>query len=178
MSIQQRTLLLNASMEPISVITWKRAIVLLMEDKADVVAESDQVLHSPSMEMYLPEVIRLRKYANIPFRRNVVLTRKSLLIRDNDKCAYCGGTADTIDHVHPRSLGGEHKWTNVVAACKRCNNSKSDRLLEDIGWTLPFDPISPSRESWILYGIRTPPESWLPYLDIAKKKAITHATLD
>ncbi|WP_146845833.1 HNH endonuclease, partial [Cellulomonas terrae] len=63
--------------------------------------------------------------------------------RDDHRCAYCGGGADTVDHVHPRSRGGRHEWTNVVAACVRCNHRKADRLLHEIGWELPFVPRAP-----------------------------------
>ncbi len=87
-----------------------------------------------------------------------------MLLRDGHRCAYCGGTADTVDHVHPRSRGGRHEWTNVVAACGRCNNRKSNHLLGEIGWELSFTPRAPRGAAALLSAaVRTDP-SWTAYL--------------
>ena len=91
-----------------------------------------------------PSVIRLRRYVRVPHRSRVPLTRAALMRRDNYLCAYCGTKADTIDHVIPRSRGGQHVWENCVASCTRCNHRKADHLIEDIGWTLRCDPAAPA----------------------------------
>src|SRR5690625_2141324 len=110
-----RTLLLNASYEPLCVIPVTRAIVLVMAEKADVVSEGDAVLRSPSVQVPAPAVIRLRRYVKVPYRRTLALTRRNVLARDDGICAYCGGRGTTVDHVIPRSRGGGNVWENVVA---------------------------------------------------------------
>lgn len=159
-----RTLLLNASFTPLAVISWRRAVVLVMEGKADVVADSDIILHSPSTEMAAPAVIRLRYFVKVPYRATIPLTRRALLARDNHRCAYCAGKADTIDHVIPRARGGANVWENVVAACKPCNNRKDDRLLDELGWTLPYTPTAPKGWSWVTIGVGTVDPAWEPYV--------------
>ena len=138
-----RTLLLNASMEPLCIVSLRRAVVLVMTGKATVLESDGRLLHSEHVAVPLPVVLCLTRYVHVPVRRPVPPTRRTVLQRDNHRCAYCGGGADTVDHVHPRSRGGRHEWTNVVAACVRCNHRKADRLLHEIGWELPFVPRAP-----------------------------------
>lgn len=168
-----RTLLLNASYSPLAVISWRRAVVLVMEGKADVVADSDIILHSPSTEMTAPAVIRLRYFVKVPYRATIPLTRRALLARDGHRCAYCAGKADTIDHVIPRARGGANVWENVVAACKPCNNRKDDHLLDELcrrqpqdreRWTLDFTPTAPKGWSWVTIGVGTVDPAWEPYV--------------
>jgi len=140
---QARTLLLNASLEPLCIVSVHRAVLLMMCGKATVLETDGRVLHSAHVEMPLPVVISLTRYVHVPMRRPVPPTRRTVLQRDSHRCAYCGGGADTVDHVHPRSKGGRHEWTNVVAACVRCNHRKADRLLHELGWELPFTPRAP-----------------------------------
>ena len=147
----ERVLLLNASFEPLQLVTARRAVLLLLCDRAEVVVARDDapVFRSPSTETKVPSVVRLRHYVRVPFRAtHAPLTRRGVLLRDRNKCAYCGNFADTIDHVIPRSRGGTHEWTNVVAACKRHNLQKGNRLLSEIGWHLPFEPHAPSGLLW------------------------------
>lgn len=158
------TLLLNASFEPLSVIPLRRAVVLVLADKADVIAESDEPVRSPTMRLAAPSVIRLRYYVKVPYRGNLPLTRRNLIARDQGRCAYCGGKADTIDHVVPRSRGGQDCWENVVAACRDCNNRKAARLLSELGWSIDFKPTAPKGWSWLVLGVATRPEwaEWIP----------------
>ncbi|GAA3795830.1 HNH endonuclease [Cellulomonas soli] len=137
-----RTLLLNASHEPLCIVSVHRAVLLVMTGKA-VVLEADGSLHSERLAMPLPVVLCLNRYVHVPVRRPVPPTRRTVLQRDGHRCAYCGGGADTVDHVHPRSRGGRHEWTNVVAACVRCNHRKADRFLHELGWELEFTPRAP-----------------------------------
>lgn len=158
-----RALLLNASLEPLCVVTVHRAVVLVMTGKATVL-ESGGALHAEHLAMPLPVVLSLTRYVHVPVRRSVPPTRRTVLQRDAHRCAYCGGTADTVDHVLPRSRGGRHEWSNVVAACVRCNHRKADRFLHEIGWELPFVPRAPR---WsVAFGVaasRAEP-AWSPYL--------------
>lgn len=162
-----RVLLLNASYEPLKVISRNRAVVLVVNGEADIVEAGEGLIRSPSMSIPVPDVIRLRKFVRVPYRAKIPLTNHAVLQRDKHECAYCNkrkGT--TIDHVVPRSRGGQHLWTNVVACCGRCNHKKNDRLLSEIGWSLKFDPYMPKGSFWLVLGMQTR-ESWEPYLAAA-----------
>ncbi len=158
-----RALLLNASLEPLCVVGLNRAVVLVMTGKA-VVVEAAGVMHSARSSVPVPVVLSLTRYVHVPPRRPAPPTRRAVLARDDHRCAYCGGGADTVDHVLPRSRGGRHEWTNVVAACVRCNHRKADRLLHEIGWELGFTPRAP-RWSLAVAGATARPEpAWSRYL--------------
>jgi 5-methylcytosine-specific restriction endonuclease McrA len=151
----RQVLLLNATYEPLTTLPLRRAVCLVLREKAEVVHHdvSGALLRSATSSIQVPSVIRLRRYVRIPFRTRVPLTRAALMRRDNYRCAYCGRHAETIDHVHPRSRGGKHTWENCVASCMTCNHRKADRLLEEIGWTLPTTPAVPRGAHWRLIGI-------------------------
>lgn len=155
-------LLLNATYEPLRVVSLKRAVVLLLEEKAEVIKESGEMIHSENMSVPKPKVIRLRYFVKIPYRKKVPLSNKTVLVRDKFICAYCGDKATTVDHVHPRSKGGAHDWTNVVAACQPCNQKKGNRSLAEIGWKLASSPSRPLTRRWVVVGMIE--ESWEPYL--------------
>lgn len=157
------TLLLNASFEPLHVVPTRRAVVLVLSGKADVISEGDGVFHSERLSVPVPSVIRLRYYVHVPFRAQLPLTRRNVILRDRARCAYCRGKGDTVDHVVPRSRGGQHVWQNVVAACRRCNGHKADRTLDELGWTLQVTPRAPSGWSWLLVGVPAEPD-WEPWL--------------
>ncbi len=167
------TLLLNASFEPLHVVTSRRAIVLVLAGKADVVSESNGEFHSERLTVPIPSVIRLRYYVHVPFRAHLPLTRRNVLSRDRGRCAYCGGRGDTVDHVVPRSRGGEHIWQNVVAACRGCNGHKADRTLDELGWTLGVTPRVPSGWAWLLVGVTAAPD-WQPWLNGSHAMAATN----
>lgn len=158
------TLLLNASFEPLHVVTERRAVVLVLSGKADVISESVGAFHSERVRVPIPSVIRLRYYVNVPFRSHLPLTRRNVMARDGGRCAYCGHRGDTVDHVVPRSRGGDHVWQNVVAACRRCNGRKADRTLDELGWVLHVTPYAPSGWSWLLVGLPVEAD-WEPWLD-------------
>lgn len=163
--LEGRVLMLNATYEPLKVISVKRAIVMVMTGIADVVEEGDADVHSPSITMKAPLIIRLREYKKVPRKATLALNRKNVCKRDRNVCAYCGGQGNTIDHIHPRSKGGRHEWMNVVCACYDCNNKKDDKLLSDMGWKLRFEPYIPSGGNWVVVDIRNPHPSWEPYLN-------------
>jgi 5-methylcytosine-specific restriction endonuclease McrA len=120
-----RTLVLNAGYEPLAVVSFRRALVLVMNGKATVLARDDA---HPVIGIHdafeRPSVIVLRRYVRVPHSRQVPLTRRGVLRRDGNRCGYCGGFASTIDHVMPRSRGGADTWENLVACCLKCNNIK------------------------------------------------------
>ncbi|RTL68878.1 MAG: HNH endonuclease [Pseudonocardiaceae bacterium] len=164
-----RVLLLNASFEPLAVVTAKRAIVLMLSGKAECVEHvlDGGAFHSENLTVPAPSVMRLSRYVRVPYRRAVPMTRSGVLRRDNRRCAYCNARADTIDHVVPRSRGGAHSWDNCVAACRACNSRKADRLLDEIGWTLAVPPAPPSRAGGILVLAVEPHPTWEPWLQAA-----------
>jgi 5-methylcytosine-specific restriction endonuclease McrA len=164
-----RVLLLNATFEPLAVVTAKRAVVLMLTGKAECVEVAlDTAFHSESLTVPAPSVMRLSRYVRVPYRRAVPMTRAGVLRRDGRRCAYCDKRADTIDHVIPRSRGGTHTWDNCVAACRACNSRKADRLIEEIGWALPFVPKPPDRAAGgVLVLAVEPLPAWEPWLGVA-----------
>ena len=164
-----RVLLLNATFEPLAVVTAQRAVVLMLSGKAECVEVTlGGAFHSENLTLPAPSVMRLSRYVRVPYRRAVPMTRAGVLRRDGRRCAYCAKRADTIDHVLPRSRGGGHTWDNCVAACKSCNSRKADRLLEELGWTLGFVPRPPHRAAGgVLVLAVEPLPAWEPWLGAA-----------
>ncbi|MGB3442351.1 MAG: HNH endonuclease [Actinophytocola sp.] len=164
---KRRVLLLNTTFEPLTALPLRRAVVLVVCGKAEVVHGDPAgiVLHSASDSVVVPSVIRLSSYVRVPYRARVPLTRAGLMHRDRHRCAYCGGRAETIDHVIPRSRGGEHTWQNCVACCVKCNHRKADKLLSELGWRLRVVPRAPRGTHWrLLAGVVETDPQWLPYL--------------
>jgi 5-methylcytosine-specific restriction endonuclease McrA len=161
-----RTLVLNASFEPIAVVEVGRAVVLVLTDKAIVVEHGDGVLRSPSTTLPTPAVIRLCRYVRIPYRAQVPVSNRNVLARDDFRCVYCRrARATTVDHVVPRSRGGAHKdWANLRAACRSCNHRKSDRLLSELGWPEPHPVATPTSRAWLIIGAAVREAMWEPYL--------------
>ncbi len=159
-------LVLNATYEPLCVVPLRRAVVLVLAEKAVVVEAGNSVMHSARASIPVPSVVRLAHYVRVPYRREVPLTRRAVLDRDNHTCVYCGVRADTIDHVRPRSRGGEHIWTNVVAACARCNHRKGDRLLGELGWHLSPPPSQPPATVAVVLGWTKRDPAWQRYLNL------------
>jgi 5-methylcytosine-specific restriction endonuclease McrA len=160
-----RTLVLNAGYEPLGVVSFKRALVLVMNGKATIVAADDShPVYGMSGAWDRPSVIILRRYVRIPSGRNVPVSRRGVLRRDNNRCGYCGGAASTIDHVTPRSRGGKDSWENLVACCLKCNNVKGDRTPSEMNWRLAFVPRAPHGASWIVRGIERALPDWEEYL--------------
>lgn len=160
-------LVLNATYEPLCVVPLRRAVVLVLAEKAVVVEAGDGLMRSATTSIPVPTVVRLSHYVRVPYRREVPLTRRAVLDRDGHLCVYCGVRADTIDHVKPRSRGGQHAWTNVVAACARCNHRKGDRLLAELGWHLATTPAQPPATVAVVMGWARRDPSWQRYLGLA-----------
>jgi 5-methylcytosine-specific restriction endonuclease McrA len=160
-----RTLVLNAGYEPLAVVSFKRAIVLVMGGKASIVASDDgNPVIGSSGEWERPSVILLRRYVRIPNGRNVPVSRRGVLRRDGQRCAYCQNGATTIDHVVPRSRGGADTWENLVACCLRCNNLKGDRTPQEMGWSLRSLPRAPHGTAWLVRGVERALPQWEEFL--------------
>ena len=160
-----RTLVLNAGYEPLAVVSFKRALVLVLEGKASLVASDEgNPVMSASGEWERPSVILLRRYVRIPNGRLVPVSRRGVLRRDSARCGYCGNSATTIDHVIPRSRGGADSWENLVACCLRCNNAKGDRTPQEMGWTLRSVPRAPHGTAWLVRGIERTEPHWDEFL--------------
>ena len=160
-----RTLVLNAGFEPLAVVSFRRALVLVMNDKATVLAsDGAHPVFGIHESWDRPSVIVLRRYVRIPHARRVPLTRRGVLRRDGNRCAYCDAHATTIDHVLPRSRGGADTWENLVACCLKCNNIKGDRTPAEMRWELLFTPKAPHGTSWLVRGIERPQPAWDEYL--------------
>jgi 5-methylcytosine-specific restriction endonuclease McrA len=157
-----RALVLNASHQPLAVVSAKRAVVLVLKEKAEVVASNGMIFHSERLAIEAPSVVRLRYFVRVPYRAQAPLTRRAVFARDDWICQYCGAPAENLDHVVPRSRGGEHSWENVVASCRRCNSKKENRLAEEAGLRLARRPFAPPDGFRLSLG-RLEPE-WEPYL--------------
>jgi 5-methylcytosine-specific restriction endonuclease McrA len=162
-----RALVLNATFEPLCVVSDRRAVVLVLTEVAEMIHPGEAVMHSVHLAVPVPSVVRLRRYARVPYRWRTPLNRRSVFARDGHRCQYCGGTAESIDHVIPRSRGGSHSWENVVAACRPCNVRKRDRLLHETTMRLRRPPIPPTSLSWLTLGVSSVPDAWAQYLLVA-----------
>ncbi|HWQ14403.1 MAG TPA: HNH endonuclease [Roseiflexaceae bacterium] len=163
----QRVLVLNASYEPLQLISIRRAIVLLLQDKAELVEAAEQRLRARGLSLEVPVVIRLVRYIKIPRRLRLPCSRRGVLARDRETCQYCGvqpGRAQlTVDHILPRSRGGLTTWENVVAACRDCNHRKGGRTPEEANMTLQTVPRQPQFVAFALLGELERHDVWKKY---------------
>ncbi len=161
-----QVLVLNASYEPLNVTSVRRAHVLVFKGKAEVLEQLEQQLHSASDTYPWPHVIRLVTYVNVPRAVQRKISRRALFARDGWKCVYCGqnGGRLTLDHVIPRSRGGESVWENVVTSCAPCNLRKGNRTPEEVAMTLRTTPRTPAPVLFIHLATPTIPQIWQQYL--------------
>jgi 5-methylcytosine-specific restriction endonuclease McrA len=162
----QHVLVLNASYEPLNVCSVRRAHVLVFKGKAEVIEELDRPLTSATDTYPWPHVIRLVAYVRVPRSVQRKISRRALFARDGWRCVYCGTTSGrlTLDHVIPRSRGGESVWENVVTSCATCNHKKGNRTLEESGLELQTKPRPPTPVLFIKIAAPRIPETWQPYL--------------
>jgi 5-methylcytosine-specific restriction endonuclease McrA len=165
-----RVLVLNATYEPINVCTVRRAVVLLLKDKAELVERSSWELHSERSTMARPMVIRLVHYVKVPHdthRRKI--TRRAVFARDGWTCQYCGARSNlTVDHVIPRSKGGPSSWENIVASCAPCNRRKGDMTPVQANMHPAREPRAPHPQVFIHVASPTIPSAWLAWLPQAE----------
>ena len=169
-----RVLVLNASYEPINVCTMRRATVLVLKERAEVLEEREGAIRSERLELQRPCVIRLVRYVRIPrdvHRRKI--TRKAVLARDAWTCQYCGhqATGLTVDHVIPRSRGGQSEWDNIVAACAPCNRRKGNRTPHEARMHPTTRPKAPGPTVFIRIASPRIPPAWETYLPAHAKAA-------
>lgn len=153
---------MNATLQPLAVVPARRAVVLVLKEKADIIASDGIVFRSERIQLPAPSVVRLRYFIHVPYRARAALTRRAVFARDGWVCQYCGLQAENVDHVVPKSRGGEHSWENVVAACRRCNSKKENRLPHEVGLKLHREPFVPSDGLRLSLGKLEP--EWEAYL--------------
>jgi 5-methylcytosine-specific restriction endonuclease McrA len=142
-NLSRAVLVLNASYEPINIVSVQRAMVLIFKGAAVVQVASQNFIRTASIRVALPSVIRLLKYRSVP-RHSRAVSRKNIMVRDQNTCQYCrmpfAPAKLTLDHVIPRSRGGRSTWENLAACCYPCNNRKGDRTPEEAGMVLLKKP--------------------------------------
>ena len=167
-------LVLNQNYEPLNVCDIRRAFRLLGADKAELIARNHQVIHTPTLALDAPSVIRLVYLIKRP-RPQVKLSRREVFARDRHTCQFCGtATHDlTIDHVIPRHRGGRHEWDNLVAACRHCNHRKGSKTLAEARMTLLREPRAPRADHRYLYGTYLSDErndAWRGFLFLGERQ--------
>lgn len=163
----RRALVLNATFEPLSVVSSRRAVCLLLAEKAEMIEADDAVIRSENLTIPSPAVIRLSYMVKAPRRRIASVSRRAVFARDEYRCQYCGLGADSIDHVMPRSRGGGDDWHNLAAACRACNSAKRNRTPAEAGMRLLRPCRPPCATAWTIVGVVGVPETWKPYLALA-----------
>lgn len=163
-----RALLLNATYEPLTAVPLKRAISLVLAGRAEIIeADDDRLIRSVTIEVRAPIVVRLLRMVKVPYRATMPVSRRAIFARDQGRCGYCGRAGDTLDHIVPRSRGGEHTWTNLVLACKTCNQRKADRTPDEAGMALLVTPHAPKGHHALVIKLGDVNSAWLPYLGVA-----------
>lgn len=170
------TLLLNAGYEPLRVVSWQRAFLLIFQNKVEILEEYSSSVHTVNRSFKIPAVIKLRRWVNLKKQGPVIrFSRANLYARDGNRCQYCyikfADKELTMDHVKPAVKGGKKTWDNIVTACKKCNQMKSDKSLEEAGMKLLTKPKVPT---WLpgFYNTvqtRTVHSLWEPYLAFIEK---------
>ena len=163
-----RTLVLNAGYEPLAVVSFKRGLMLVMNGKATTLyTDAEHPVWAASGTWDRPSVILLKRYVRVPYGREIPVSRRGVLRRDDHRCGYCSKAATTIDHVFPRSRGGRDSWENLVACCVRCNNLKADRTPGEMGWELRVRPQMPQGTAWMVRGFERSEPTWNEFLALA-----------
>ncbi|MGH2704580.1 MAG: HNH endonuclease [Actinomycetota bacterium] len=159
-----RSLVLNATFEPLCVVAARRAVVLVLKSKAEIIEADGEAFHSERLSIPVPSVVRLNYFVKVPYRARATLSRRAVFIRDSFECQYCGRPAENVDHVTPRSRGGGHIWENVVASCRRCNARKENRLPAEVGLKLRHSPRAPKDNLLLLVAVGKLHPTWEQYL--------------
>lgn len=163
-----RTLLLDSTFFPVRIVSWQKAMILLLTGRAEVVTEyDDKLIRSTSKSFSLPKILRL--YNKHRTRRQVKFNRQNIYLRDNYTCQYCYKKFKflelTFDHVHPVSKGGRTDWENIVTCCKGCNTKKGAKLLKETGLKLLNQPKVPNWSASMCLRIsENDPDEWFHWL--------------
>ncbi len=164
--MKEPVLVLNANFAPINVCSTRRAIVLILTEKASLVINGRGYIKTVSKDFPRPSIIRLGNMIKRP-RPRVKLNRREILRRDHYTCQYCGqrGGILTLDHIYPKHLGGPHRWDNLVTACSTCNHIKGGRTLEQAGMRLKCTPHEPSLSAEYIFSRHLKQNNeWQPFL--------------
>ena len=163
--LKGQVLVLNQNYEPMSVCDVKRAIILIYLGKAEVIERASNFVHSVSVSMHFPLVVRIVMYVKIPSKR-IVLSRKNIIKRDGHICQYCGSREPpmTVDHIIPKNKGGKDTWENLVCACAKCNGNKGHRTPENAHMQLLRKPKKPNYLMFIRNFVGVQNEKCKPYL--------------
>ena len=158
-------MLLNGNYEPLTICSVQKAIILIFMGKAGIVSiASGKVIRSAHSTMEFPSVIKLAHFIHVPFKK-VILSRKNILRRDGHQCQYCGARSGlTVDHIHPKSRGGEDSWENLVTACLRCNNKKGSMTPDEGRMPLKKKPVRPNHVIFLRQYVGRVDKNWEPYL--------------
>jgi len=164
--LKRNVLILNQNYEPLAVCSVRRAIVMLLLGKVEIIETLNGLrLRSISTSIPVPSVVRLGFYVKVPQKR-IFLSRKNIIKRDGHRCMYCGRSdgSMTVDHVIPKRLDGQDTWENLVCACTKCNNRKGDRTPDQAGMSLLKKPTKPNHIMFIQRFIGVSDNNWKPYL--------------
>jgi 5-methylcytosine-specific restriction endonuclease McrA len=165
-SLNRNVLIVSQNYEPMSIITARKAVVLIYLGKAEIIERHPRwVIRSVRQSMPFPSIVRLVSFVHVPHKR-IVLSRKNVIKRDGHRCQYCGATHKpvTVDHILPKKRGGEDTWENLVCACVLCNNRKGNRTPEEAGMRLLRKPQKPNHLFFIQHFMGVVDEQWKPYL--------------
>jgi 5-methylcytosine-specific restriction endonuclease McrA len=161
-------LVLNATYEPLHIVSLRRAIVLLLKEKAEILEATDQRIRAAGFSLPIPSVIRLVYYVRVPRRISIPLSRRTVMMRDNYTCQYCGAQPSsgmlTIDHVLPKTRGGASSWDNMVCACQKCNLRKGCRTPQEAGMPLRAEPKRPEYVAMVIYTRDPADPAWSKYI--------------
>jgi len=164
-NLNSNVLVLNQDYQPLSVCSVQKSLVLLFLEKAELLHDvPEKVINTVRAEFEYPSVIRLKRYIRLPYQE-ITPTRRNILRRDKMRCQYCGKPQElTVDHILPRSRGGQDTWVNLTTACTKCNQKKGNRTPEEAGMPLKHKPYKPHHISFLRDGAGTISQEWKPYL--------------
>ena len=165
---ENRTLKLDSSFRPVQIITTFDAFCMIYMGRANLVeAYDDKYFHSAYEKFPIPSVISLNRFIRRD-KLTLKCNRKNVFWRDKNTCQYCGGIFSldelTLDHVTPRSKGGPKSWENIVTCCRKCNQTKGDKLPFQAGMKPLKQPSQPDRHMFHVLEKNKVHEKWLPYL--------------
>jgi len=197
-ALDASVLVLNKLFMAVHIISVRRAFCLLCKDLAEVVnledgqfatydfatwrevseyraksfrLEEDDWVRTSNSQIQVPRVVRLFAYEKMP-KHTVKFNRRNIFARDNNQCQYCGKKFPTtelsLDHVTPRSQGGQSTWENIVCACVSCNVRKGGRTPKQAHISLIRKPEKPKRSPLLnLKLTHKKYQSWKTFLDNA-----------
>lgn len=164
--MDQKVLVLNGDYTAITLCSVQKAFVLLYLDKAELIANKEGAfLRTVSRAFPKPSIIKLQRYVRVPYK-GIALSRHNIMKRDHFECQYCGSTKNlTLDHVLPRSRGGDSSWGNLLTACARCNHAKGHRTPEEAGLIVRQKPRKPTLSSFLKLSAGSIDHTWHAYLN-------------